>query len=31
MGLWLARQLCDYVDIVEDDDGPRVRLTIRLG
>ena len=31
MGLWLARQLCDYVDITHDDDGVRVRLTVRLG
>ena len=29
MGLWLARQLCDYVDISGDDDGAHVRLTIR--
>jgi anti-sigma regulatory factor (Ser/Thr protein kinase) len=31
MGLWLARQLCDHVDLSADDDGARVRLTIRLG
>jgi anti-sigma regulatory factor (Ser/Thr protein kinase) len=31
MGLWLARQLCDHVDISGDDDGAHVRLTIRLG
>jgi anti-sigma regulatory factor (Ser/Thr protein kinase) len=31
MGLWLARQLCDHVDLSGDDDGARVRLTIRLG
>jgi len=31
MGLWLARQLCDHVDITSDDDGARVRLTVRLG
>jgi anti-sigma regulatory factor (Ser/Thr protein kinase) len=29
MGLWLARQLCDHVDITHDD-GVRVRLTVRL-
>jgi len=29
MGLWLARQLCDHVDITGDDDGAHVRLTIR--
>jgi anti-sigma regulatory factor (Ser/Thr protein kinase) len=29
MGLWLARQLCDHVDITQDD-GVRVRLTVRL-
>jgi anti-sigma regulatory factor (Ser/Thr protein kinase) len=31
MGLWLARQLCDHVDISADDDGVQVRLTLRLG
>ena len=31
MGLWLARQLCDHVDLAADDDGARVRLTVRLG
>jgi anti-sigma regulatory factor (Ser/Thr protein kinase) len=31
MGLWLARQLCDHVDLSADDDGAHVRLTIRLG
>lgn len=31
MGLWLARQLCDHVDISGDGDGTHVRLTIRLG
>jgi anti-sigma regulatory factor (Ser/Thr protein kinase) len=31
MGLWLARQLCDHVDLSADDDGSRVRLTMRLG
>lgn len=31
MGLWLARQLCDHVDLSGDDDGARVRLTIRFG
>ncbi len=31
MGLWLARQLCDHVDISGDDDGAHVRLTLRLG
>ena len=30
MGLWLARQLCDHVDITHGDDGVRVRLTVRL-
>ncbi|MBB3084332.1 sensor histidine kinase [Geodermatophilus sabuli] len=30
MGLWLARQLCDHVDITSDDDGVTVRLTSRL-
>jgi anti-sigma regulatory factor (Ser/Thr protein kinase) len=30
MGLWLARQLCDHVDITQDADGVRVRLTTRL-
>jgi anti-sigma regulatory factor (Ser/Thr protein kinase) len=30
MGLWLARQLCDHVDITQDDAGTAVRLTIRL-
>jgi anti-sigma regulatory factor (Ser/Thr protein kinase) len=30
MGLWLARQLCDHVDITQDDAGVRVRLTTRL-
>jgi anti-sigma regulatory factor (Ser/Thr protein kinase) len=31
MGLWLARQLCDHVDISGDDDGAHVRLTVRQG
>ncbi|WP_299959825.1 anti-sigma factor RsbA family regulatory protein [uncultured Modestobacter sp.] len=31
MGLWLARQLCDHVDITVTDDGVRVRLTTVLG
>ena len=31
MGLWLARQLCDHVDITTGDDGTQVRLTVRLG
>jgi anti-sigma regulatory factor (Ser/Thr protein kinase) len=31
MGLWLARQLCDHVDIYADADGARVRLTVRVG
>ena len=31
MGLWLARQLCDHVDITHDDGGVQVRLTVRLG
>jgi anti-sigma regulatory factor (Ser/Thr protein kinase) len=30
MGLWLARQLCDHVDIEHDEGGVRVRLTTRL-
>ena len=30
MGLWLARQLCDHVDITVADDGVRVRLTTVL-
>ncbi len=30
MGLWLARQLCDHVDISGDDGGAQVRLTLRL-
>ena len=30
MGLWLARQLCDHVDITVADDGVRVRLTTAL-
>jgi anti-sigma regulatory factor (Ser/Thr protein kinase) len=30
MGLWLARQLCDHVDITTDADGTRVRLTLHL-
>ena len=30
MGLWLARQLCDHVDIEHGDGGVRVRLTTRL-
>lgn len=30
MGLWLARQLCDHVDITQDAAGTAVRLTIRL-
>jgi anti-sigma regulatory factor (Ser/Thr protein kinase) len=30
MGLWLARQLCDHVDITHGADGVRVRLTVRL-
>jgi anti-sigma regulatory factor (Ser/Thr protein kinase) len=31
MGLWLARQLCDHVDISADSEGARVRLTVRVG
>jgi anti-sigma regulatory factor (Ser/Thr protein kinase) len=31
MGLWLARQLCDHVDISQDGEGVSVRLTTRLG
>ncbi|TQN42671.1 anti-sigma regulatory factor (Ser/Thr protein kinase) [Blastococcus colisei] len=31
MGLWLARQLCDHVDISGDDEGAHLRLTVRLG
>jgi anti-sigma regulatory factor (Ser/Thr protein kinase) len=30
MGLWLARQLCDHVDITSGTDGARVRLTVRF-
>ncbi|MCZ2825781.1 MULTISPECIES: sensor histidine kinase [unclassified Modestobacter] len=30
MGLWLARQLCDHVDITEAGDGVQVRLTTVL-
>lgn len=30
MGLWLARQLCDHVDITGGPDGSSVRLTLRL-
>jgi anti-sigma regulatory factor (Ser/Thr protein kinase) len=30
MGLWLARQLCDHVDITATADGVRVRLTTVL-
>ena len=30
MGLWLARQLCDHVDITQDAGDTAVRLTIRL-
>ncbi|MGY1751210.1 anti-sigma factor RsbA family regulatory protein [Modestobacter sp. SYSU DS0511] len=30
MGLWLARQLCDHVDITPTDEGVRVRLTTVL-
>jgi len=30
MGLWLARQLCDHVDITATDDGVQVRLTTVL-
>jgi anti-sigma regulatory factor (Ser/Thr protein kinase) len=30
MGLWLARQLCDHVDITQGAAGTTVRLTIRL-
>jgi anti-sigma regulatory factor (Ser/Thr protein kinase) len=29
MGLWLARQLCDHVDIAHHGDGIRIRLTVR--
>ena len=31
MGLWLARRLCDHVDIVNHPDGCTVRLTIERG
>jgi anti-sigma regulatory factor (Ser/Thr protein kinase) len=31
MGLWLARQLCDHVDIDQGPHGVTVRLTSRLG
>ncbi|MCZ2804474.1 sensor histidine kinase [Modestobacter sp. VKM Ac-2983] len=30
MGLWLARQLCDHVDVVDGPDGLSIRLTTRL-
>jgi anti-sigma regulatory factor (Ser/Thr protein kinase) len=30
MGLWLARQLCDHVDITSGPDGALVRLTLRV-
>ena len=30
MGLWLARQLCDHVDITTGPDGPLVRLTVGI-
>ena len=30
MGLWLARQLCDHVDISSGPDGPLVRLTVGI-
>jgi anti-sigma regulatory factor (Ser/Thr protein kinase) len=30
MGLWLARQLCDHVDVSREDPGVTVRLTTRL-
>ena len=30
MGLWLARQLCDHVDILTGPDGVTVRLTTTL-
>ena len=30
MGLWLARQLCDHVDVVHEDGGVSVRLTTDL-
>ena len=30
MGLWLARQLCDHVDITSGPDGALVRLTLRF-
>jgi anti-sigma regulatory factor (Ser/Thr protein kinase) len=30
MGLWLARQLCDHVDISSTGGGAQVRLTVRL-
>jgi anti-sigma regulatory factor (Ser/Thr protein kinase) len=31
MGLWLARQLCDHVDITTTAEGTQVRLTTRVG
>jgi anti-sigma regulatory factor (Ser/Thr protein kinase) len=31
MGLWLARQLCDHVDISSGAGGAQIRLTLRLG
>ena len=30
MGLWLARQLCDHVDVIDDGNGLTVRLTTSL-
>jgi anti-sigma regulatory factor (Ser/Thr protein kinase) len=30
MGLWLARQLCDHVDVCRGPDGAEVRLTTAL-
>jgi anti-sigma regulatory factor (Ser/Thr protein kinase) len=30
MGLWLARQLCDHVDVVDNGAGLTVRLTTAL-
>jgi anti-sigma regulatory factor (Ser/Thr protein kinase) len=30
MGLWLARQLCDHVDVIDDDPGLTVRLATSL-
>jgi hypothetical protein len=30
MGLWLARKLCDHVDLISDERGTTVRLATAL-